>query len=209
MKVLVACEESQAVTKELRALGHEAYSCDVQECSGGHPEWHIQGDVIAQLNKGWDMMIGFPPCTYLTYAGTRHWNNPGRLKNRLDALKFFAALWLAPIDRICLENPKGCASPTIAKYSQEIQPYYFGDGEMKTTWLWLKNLPLLQHYNVPDLFNERTHIDKPEPHSILKTTGKPTYFADGKHRDPKERSKTFPGIAKAMAEQWGNNNATT
>jgi len=148
------------------------------------------------------MLIGFPPCTYLTYAGTRHWNNEGRLEKRLDALQFFAALWLAPIKHICLENPKGCASPTIAKYSQEIQPYYFGDREMKTTWLWLKNLPLLQHYGVDDLLNNQTHTDKPEPHSILKTTGKPTYFADGKTRDAKIRSKTFPGIARALAEQF-------
>ena len=202
MRVLVACEESQAVTIEFRKLGHEAYSCDVQECSGGHPEWHIQGDVLAQLDKGWDMMIGFPPCTYLTYAGTRHWDNPGRLEKRLDALQFFAALWLAPIERICLENPKGCASPTISKYSQEIQPYYFGDCDMKTTWLWLKNLAPLKHYEEDDLFHERTHTDKPEPHSIL-SSGKPTYFADGKTRDPKIRSKTFPGVAQAMAEQWG------
>ena len=203
MRVLIACEESQAVCKEFKKLGHEAYSCDTQECSGGHPEWHIHGDVLEQLGKGWDMMIGFPPCTYLTYAGTRHWDNPGRLENRLGALQFFAALWLAPIEHICLENPKGCASPTIAKYSQEIQPYYFGNRDMKTTWLWLKNLPLLQHYQQNDLFNDRTHTDKPEPHSFLKTSGKPTYFADGKTRDPKERSKTFPGIAKAMANQWG------
>jgi len=201
-RVLLACEESQTVCKEFRANGHEAFSCDIQECSGGHPEWHIVGDVMEIINEGWDMMIGFPPCTYLTYAGTRHWNNEGRLGKRLDALDFFAKLWLAPIDRICLENPKGCASPTIAKYSQEIQPYYFGDDDMKTTWLWLKNLPLLQHYQTDTLFDDKTHVPKPQPHSILKTTGKPTYFADGKTRDPKVRSKTFPGIAAAMATQW-------
>jgi len=208
VSVLIACEESQAVTIEMRKLGIEAYSCDIEPCSGGHPEWHIQGDALEQLDKGWDMMIGFPPCTYLTYAGTRHWNNPGRLQKRLEALSFFAALWLAPIDKICLENPKGCASPVIAKYSQEIQPYYFGDREMKTTWLWLKNLPPLKHYENDDLFNQSTHTEKPEPYSILKTSGKPTYFADGKTRDPKIRSKTFPGIAKAMAKQWGCLHAT-
>jgi len=202
MRILLACEESQAVTVELRKLGHEAWSCDLQETSGEHPEWHIQGDVLPLLKESWDMLIGFPPCTYVTYAGTRHWNNDGRLEKRLDALQFFAALWLAPIKHICLENPKGCASPTIAKYSQEIQPYYFGDREMKTTWLWLKNLPLLQHYGVNDLLNNQTHTDKPDPHSILKTTGKPTYFADGKTRDAKIRSKTFPGIARALAEQF-------
>jgi hypothetical protein len=203
MKILIACEESQAVTIEFRKLGIEAYSCDMLDCSGGHPEWHIKGDAIKEAYSGkYKIMIGFPPCTFLSYAGTRHWNNPGRLEKRLKALDFFAKLWLAPIDMICLENPKGCASPTIAKYSQEIQPYYFGDNEMKTTWLWLKNLPSLLHYELDNLFEQRTHTNKPEPHSILKTTGKPTYFADGKTRDPKLRSKTFHGIAKAMATQW-------
>lgn len=202
MKVLLACEESQAVCIEFRNRGHEAYSCDIQECSGGHPEWHIQGDVLKIINQGWDMMIGFPPCTYLTFAGTRHWNNKGRLENRLEALNFFAKLWLAPIEKICLENPRGCASPVIAQYSQIIQPYYFGDSEQKTTCLWLKNLPLLIHSDQDGLFDNKTHVDKPQPHSIL-SSGKKTYFADGKTRDAKVRSKTFPGIARAMAEQWG------
>ncbi|MBA7527652.1 hypothetical protein ES705_19830 [subsurface metagenome] len=149
------------------------------------------------------MMIGHPPCTYISYAGTRHWNNPGRVFLRLKALDFFAKLWEAPIKKICLENPKGCASPIIAKYSQEIQPYYFGDCEMKTTWLWLKNLPLLQHSNSCTLFYDCTHTEKPKPYSYLKTTGKPTYFSDGATRDPKERSRFWPGIAKSMANQWG------
>ncbi|HDY90137.1 MAG TPA: hypothetical protein ENH82_18715 [bacterium] len=203
MKVLVACEESQVVCIAFRERGHKAYSCDMEPSSGGHPEWHIWGDVIEQLDKGWDMMIAFPPCTYLTFAGTRHWNNQGRVFKRIQALSFFACLYEAPIEKICIENPKGCASPTIAKYSQVIQPYYFGDNDMKTTWLWLRNLPLLIHNETDTLFEQRTHTDKPEPHSILKTTGKPTYFTDGKTRDPKVRSKTFPGIANAMAEQWG------
>lgn len=202
MKILVACEESQAVTIAFRNKGHEAYSCDIQDCSGGHPEWHFKGNVFDYMTSDFDMMIGFPPCTYLTYAGTRHWNNPGRLEKRLDALNFFAKMWTAPIEKICLENPQGCASPTIAKYSQIIQPYYFGDSEQKTTCLWLKNLPLLQHTEFDDLFSVKTHVEKPEPFSIL-SSGKKTYFADGKHRDPKLRSKTFPGIAQAMADQWG------
>lgn len=201
MKILIACEESQAVTIEFRKLGHEAFSCDIQECSGGHPEWHIQGDIFDILYNGWDMLIGFPPCTYLTYTETQHWNNPGRLEKRLDALNFFAKLWTAPIDKICLENPKGCASPVIAKYSQVIQPYYFGDNEQKTTWLWLKNLPLLIHSKEDDLFFKKTHVEKPEPHGIL-SSGKKTYFSDGKTRDSKIRSKTFPGIARVMAHQW-------
>ena len=204
LRILIACEESQAVCIAFREQGHEAYSCDIQPCSGGKPEWHIQGDALKEAYSGkYDMMIGFPPCTYLTYAGTRHWNNPGRLKNRLEALQFFAALWLAPIDKICLENPKGCASPTIAKYSQIIQPYYFGDSEQKTTCLWLKGLDPLIHTEYDDLFTLRTHVEKPEPHGVL-STGKKTYFSDGKTRDPKVRSKTFPGIAAAMSKQWGN-----
>ncbi len=201
MRVLIACEESQAVCIEFRKLGHKAYSCDTQECSGRHPVWHLLGDVFDYINQGWDMMIGFPPCTYLTYAGTRHWNNPGRLEKRLDALNFFAKLWTAPIDKICLENPKGCASPTIAKYNQVIQPYYFGDSDKKATYLWLKNLPLLIHTKETDMFYEKTHTDKPV-HSAIYPSGKKAYFTE-KSRDPKLRSKTFPGIAKAMAEQWG------
>jgi len=202
MKILLACEESQIVCIEMRKRGHEAYSCDILPCSGGHPEWHIQDDVLKHLNDDWDMMIGFPPCTYISYARTRHWNSSGRLIKRLAALQFFAELWLSPIDKICLENPRGCASPTIAKYSQVIQPYYFGDSEQKTTCLWLKNLPKLEHYDEDDLFNKKTHVQKPQPHGIL-SSGKKTYFTDGKTRDPIVRSKTFPTIAKAMAEQWG------
>lgn len=202
MKVLVACEESQAVTKEFRRLGHEAYSCDLQDCSGGHPEWHIQGSVLDQLNKGWDLLIGHPPCTYLSYAGTSSWNAPGRVFKRIQALEFFATLWEAPIEKICLENPKGCASPTIAKYSQEIQPYYFGDPHLKTTWLWLKNLPLLTYQEETDLFSAATSTGKPEPISI-DCTGKKRYFTDAINRSSIARSKTFPGIARAMAEQWG------
>jgi hypothetical protein len=120
---------------------------------------------------------------------------------RLDALNFFAQLWLAPIEKICLENPKGCASPTIAKYTQEIQPYYFGDCDMKTTWLWLKNLPQLTHNERDGLFEKRTHTDKPEPHSV-EASGKKRYFTDGKCTEWSARSKTFSGIAEAMATQW-------
>ena len=203
MKILIACEESQTVALAFRSEGHKAYSCDIQECSGGHPEWHIQGDALEQAYSGeYDMMIGHPPCTYLSYAGIRHWNNSGRLEQRLEALDFFAKLWLAPIDKICLENPKGCASPVIAKYSQEIQPYYFGDSDLKTTWLWLKNLPLLIHPKEDDLFFKKSHVDKPEPYAIL-SSGKKIYFCDGKTRSAKVRSKTFQGIADAMADQWG------
>jgi len=205
MRVLVACEFSQIVTKAFRARGHEAYSCDLLPTEG-NPEWHIQGDVrhILGLRKGWDLMIGHPPCTYLSYAATAHWNKPGRCKKRLEALEFFRQLWEAPIEKICLENPKGCASPIIAKYSQEIQPYYFGDRHIKTTWLWLKNLPLLQHQKNDTLWKQSTHTSKPEPISIDNTErSKKRYFVDAKVRNPHHRSRFWPGIAKAMAEQWG------
>ncbi len=208
MKILVACEESQAVTIAFRQRGHEAYSCDLQECSGGKPEWHIQGDALQEAYSGkYDMMIGHPPCTYLSYAGIGYWNDKGRVLKRLEALQFFAKLWEAPIEKICLENPKGCASPTIAKYSQSIQPYYFGDPHIKTTWLWLKGLPKLV-YSEGDMFTEQTKIDKPEP-IYIDSNGKKRYFTDamsasnGQAIRAKDRSKTFPGIANAMAEQWG------
>lgn len=200
MRVLVACEESQAVCIAFRERGHEAYSCDILPCSGGHPEWHIQDDVLRHLNDGWDMIIAHPPCTYLSYAATSVWNKEGRLRKRLDALEFFAQLWLAPINKICIENPMGCASPTIAKYTQVIQPYFFGDEESKRTCLWLKNLPEL----IP------TNIVKPKIYAYYKTgkkKGKPIYGNDYlKFSEDRGqiRSKTFPGIAKAMAEQWGS-----
>jgi len=202
MKVLIACEESQIVCEAFRNKGHEAYSCDLQPCSGNHMEWHMQTDVLLHLNDGWDMMIGHPPCTYISYAGTAWWNRPGRCQKRLEALDFFRRLWEAPINKICLENPKGCASPTIAKYSQEIQPYFFGDGDLKTTWLWLKNLPPLIHAAEDELFIKKTHTQRPGPLSIDKS-GHKRYFTDGPSRKSIIRSKTFQGIADAMAEQWG------
>lgn len=168
LRVLVACEESQTVTKAFRAAGHEAFSCDIQSCSGGYPEWHIQDDVLNHLADGWDLMIGHPPCTYISYAGTGHWNKPGRLKKRMNALIFFMALWEAPITFIALENPKSCASPVIKKYDQEIQPYYFGDNAIKTTWLWLKNLPLLHPTNL---------LPKPKP-IYIDQKGKQRHFTD-------------------------------
>lgn len=202
MRILIACEESQTVCKAFRARGHEAYSADIQDCTGGKPEWHIKGDVLETLDQGWDMMIGHPPCTYISYAGTAHWNNPGRLEKRLKALEFFSRLWLAPIDKICLENPKSCASPTIAKYSQEIQPFYFGEQHYKTTWLWLKGLDQLIHHEEADMFNDRTHVDKPEPISV-DASGKNRHWTDTRQGDRQiSRSKTFQSIADAMADQW-------
>lgn len=208
MKVLVACEESQTVCKAFRARGHEAFSCDVQPCSGGHPEWHIQGDVLNVLYDDWDLMIAHPPCTYLSYAGIRHWNNEGRLEKRLDALQFFAALWQAPIEKICVENPMGCASPTIVKYTQIIQPYYFGDTESKRTCLWLKNLPKLKHQRKNDMFELSTHVES-KIYGYYKNgnkVGQPIYgnvYLKYSEDRGKIRSVTYQGIANAMAEQWG------
>ncbi len=208
-KVLVACEESQVVCKAFRAKGHEAYSCDLQDCSGGHPEWHIKGDALKEAyGGGYDMMIAHPPCTYLTYAGTAHWNAPGRLKKRLEALELFARFWEAPIHYICIENPRGCASPTIAKYSQEIHPWHFGDPQTKATWLWLKKLPPLTYATANTLFEDKSTADV--IHTMFyktgKKAGKPISWTDcytpGEERG-KLRSKTFPGIAQAFADQWG------
>ena len=203
MKILVACEESQAVTKELRALGHEAYSCDLQECSGGHPKWHIQGDAIeTAYGEHWDMMIAHPPCTYLAVSGAR-WlynkdgsRNEDRWSKKEDALKFVRVLMDAPIDRIAIENPISMISSEIRKPEQIIQPYEFGHPLAKATCLWLKNLPLLQPTNVV------------EPEYVTSGTGRKwskwfweTSLIPYKDRG-KARSKTFDGIAKAMAEQW-------
>jgi hypothetical protein len=203
VRVLVACEFSGIVRDAFARRGHDAWSCDIlpTEKAGNH----IQGDVREVLNNGWDLMIAHPPCTYLSYAGTSHWNEPGRIAKRLEALDFFRVLWEAPIDRICLENPKGCASPVIAKYTQQIQPFYWGDSAYKTTWLWLKNLPALTHENSDTLFCGRTAVPPPEPIYVDKS-GKNRHHTDhfgaGKDR-AKERAKFWPGIAEAMASQWG------
>jgi len=154
MKVLVACEESQEVCKAFRALGHEAYSCDILPCSGGHPEWHIQGDAIIEAYSGkYDMMIAHPPCTYLSNAGACHLYPKGvlneeRLTKGIDAVYFFRRLLDAPIPRICVENPVQSKVFGIEKYTQIIQPYQFGHPMAKKTCLWLKGLPPLIPTNV-------------------------------------------------------------
>lgn len=214
MKVLIACEESQTVCKAFRALGHEAYSCDIQECSGGHPEWHIQGDAITEAYRGggYDMMIAHPPCTYISYAGIR-WFNIHRYGNAAieridkmnDAIKFFLLMWNAPIGKICIENPRGFIQ-NFLKPSQTIQPYYFGDETSKTTLLWLKGLEPLAHTKGNDLFNTKTHVFK----GAMCSSGSEALFGThtlrlSKAERSKLRSKTFPGIAQAMALQWGGN----
>jgi hypothetical protein len=205
MRVLVACEESQAVTKEFRRLGHEAYSCDIIQCSGGHPEWHLQQDVTPLLKEKWDMIIAFPPCTFLTVTGNRWFNEEKygekaikRKADREEAVKFFMMLANANCEKIAIENPVGIMSTTWRKPDQIIQPYMFGDSFEKKTCLWLKGLPPL----VP------TNVVEP-PARVQFDSGKsmPGWYAEAwslpKEERAKLRSKTFPGIAKAMAEQWG------
>jgi hypothetical protein len=208
MKILVACEESQAVTIELRKRGHEAYSCDILPCSGGHPEWHVQDDVSGLLKSfNWDMIIAFPPCTYLTVTGNRWFNIERygekaikRHADREEAIEFFMMFANAKCDKIAIENPIGVMSSEWRKPDQIIHPYYFGDPERKSTCLWLKGLPALEHY-------KENYV---EPNIIKYKNGKGTdskWHMDTMKLPPKERSKarskTFSGIAKAMAEQWG------
>lgn len=203
MKVLVACEESQAVTIELRKLGHEAYSCDVIPCSGGHPEWHLQQDVIPLLKEKWDMIIAFPPCTYLSNAGAcRLYPKKGQLNlerynKGLEAKEFFLKILNADCPRIAVENPVSSRVFEMPKHSQEIQPWMFGHPYTKKTRLWLKGLPNLVPTNV---------VEPIAPYCPAGTGRKSRdkYGAAKRGEDAKNRAKTFPGIAKAMAEQWGN-----
>lgn len=206
MKVLLACEESQEVCKRFREKGHEAYSCDIQDCSGGHPKWHIKGDVLEVINNGWDLMIAFPPCTYLTVAGMR-WlkTDKTRYNKLLEARDFFLKLWAAPIEKIGIENPVGWMNTNWRKPTQIIEPYYFGDNEKKRTCLWLKGLSRLNGL-IEVAMNPKKY--KPKPYqTIINKKGRTinVYFANRLEDigNSKARSKTFPGIAKAMAEQWG------
>lgn len=228
MKILVACEESQAVTKEFRAKGHETYSCDIIECSGGHPEWHIKADVLPILNGNcqfettdgekhnldgkWDMIIAFPPCTYLTNAGTRHFslkcNSVEKVEKRIElrsqAKDFFMKFVEADCDKIVIENPVGFMNSNYRKPDQIVHPYYFGDNAKKRTCFWIKGLEKLNYTNV---------LPEPSPMYICegeKSKGKKIGWCEGmrgikggQEERAKARSKTFPGIAKAMAEQWG------
>ena len=205
MKILIACEESQAVTKEFRALGHEAYSCDIEPCSGGHPEWHLQQDVTKLLKDKWDMIIAFPPCTYLTVTGNRWFNIEKygekaiqRHKDRDDAIKFFMMFANANCEKIVIENPVGIMSSEFKKPNQIINPFQFGDAFEKKTCLWIKGLPNLKSTNI---------VDVPERTKFASGKTMASWYADAfklpKKERAKLRSKTFPGIAKAMAEQWG------
>lgn len=205
MKVLIACEFSGIVRDAFVAKGHNAWSCDLLPTE--KPGNHIQGDVLEILNDSWDLMIAHPPCTYLSYAATAHWNKPGRAEKRKEAMDFFMQLYNAPIPKICVENPRGYPMIAFRSADQIIQPYYFGDREMKTTCLWLKNLPCLAHFEQDGLFgNQKTHTKKPEP-SYVKPDGTPRYFTEKQSPSPerwKNRSRFWPSIAKAMAEQWSD-----
>lgn len=202
MRVLVACEFSGRVREAFAKRGHDTWSCDLLPTEiSGH---HIQGDVLSILGDGWDLMIAHPPCIYLSYVGIRHWNKLGRKKKREAAMAFFLALINAPIERICVENPVGLPNTEYRKPDQLIHPYYFGEPYQKRTCLWLKGLPKLKY--------EETIIEKPKPLYFSKgkkTKGKPINWVEGlmclgSHEDrQKARSKTFQGIANAMAEQWG------
>lgn len=224
MKVLIACEESQRVCIAFRNRGHEAYSCDIQEPSGGHPEWHILGDALKAIEGGqvttmdgktheigrWDLLIAHPPCTYLTVSGNRYFNvdkygNKARerLLARLDAARFFLAFALSDIPKIAVENPVGVMSTLFRKPDQIIQPYFFGDNARKTTCLWLKGLHQLEPTNVvePGQILEGGYSVNASANYATDENGKILRWSDP--RTAKERSKTFPGIAEAMAEQWG------
>lgn len=199
MKVLVACEESQRVCLAFREKGHEAYSCDIQPCSGGHPEWHIQGDAIELLKIKWDMIIAHPPCTYLSNAGAVRMFPKGKLdKERyvkaLKAKEFFMKFLEADCPKICVENPMPLSIMNMPKPDCIIQPYEFGEAYSKRTYLWLKGLQPLMPTTVI-VSGIRPWVDS--------TGGKGRKGQRGIARSQKERSKTFPGIAKAMAEQWG------
>lgn len=223
MRVLIGCEESQAICKAFREKGHEAYSCDIQECSGGHPEWHIIGDILEVIKGGWfvtqsgtriyidkwDMAIFHPPCTFLSRAGQAHKSRSEEIRKYREeqaalAIEFIKKLWDSPIPKICIENPVGVANTRWRKPSQIVHPYYFGDGEMKETCFWIKGLPRLN--GDPNIDKIR---DKPKPtRTRIGADGKVKneyfcYRMDRKSNAAKLKSKTFPGIAKAMADQWG------
>lgn len=220
LKILIACEESQAITKEFRSLGYEAFSCDLLPCSGGHPEWHIQGDVFEIIDRGWDLMIAHPPCTFLSASGAAwyyhpedkhlpidqrrpHPNYPNRYKDREDAIDFVRKLADANIPRIAIENPIGSLSSAWRKPDQIIQPWMFGDKASKATCLWLKGLPLITPTDVVDRGEFFEWTDK---NGKVKRQPMWYYKALSEAKTPAQRrtlrSKTFTGMARAIANQW-------
>ena len=209
MRILIGCEESQIVCKAFRERGHEAYSCDIQPPSGGHPEWHIQEDCLKVIyREHWDMLIAFPPCTYFANAGLHYLKTKPERKEQLQQMfDLTLKIWNAPAQFIAIENPIGWLNTNWMKPTQIIQPYYFGEPELKTTCLWLKNLPALEYSHQDDLFAKKTATERPEPNGYcIRKSGKNAskkynyYWRQGK--SAKQRSKTFEGIAKQMAKQW-------
>lgn len=204
MKVLVACEESQTVTKAFRKLGHEAYSCDIQECSGGHPEWHLMQDVTELLGQDWDLIIAHPPCTYLSHAGARWLYPKGKLNEAryakgLEARDFFDLFLNCKCEKVAIENPIPSAIYGLPNHTQAIQPWMFGDEAQKKTLLWLKGLPNLEPTKI---------VGKGEMVTYASGKKKAKWFMDAAHsataaERAKKRSVTFQGIADAMAAQWG------
>ena len=202
MKVLIACEESQTVCKAFRELGHEAYSCDIQDCSGGHPEWHFKQDVLPLLKQHWDLIIAHPPCTYLSNAGARWlWAggqlNEERYKKGLAGKDFFMMFYNCDCKHVAIENPIPSNVYQLPKPSQIVQPFEYGEPWSKKTCLWLKGLPTL------------TPTDIVQDHKPYCTSGSYSQTHDPRYKgfsrkggSAKSRSKTFEGIAKAMAQQW-------
>jgi len=233
MRVLIGCEESQAVCKEFRRLGHEAFSCDLKPCSGGHPEWHIKRDIIDVINGAfcqfgqfwtedgmpnppikWDFIGLHPVCTKMTLSGNRTYGKgKERHGERLDAVEWTITLWQLACknaNHVYLENPMGAMNTDIRMPKpQIIHPFYFGDEFQKTTCLWLQNLPKLIHCEKDNLFENKTHVGKGEMVKFKSGNVMPKWYADAwklpEFARKELRSKTFPGIAKAMAEQWGGN----
>ncbi len=221
MKVLIACEESQRVCIAFRKRGHDAFSCDLKPCSGGHPEWHIRQNCLQVLNgrcqfktcngdsyfvDRWDLIIAHPPCTYLANSGASYLDierygdyAKERLKKRDEAIQFVLKIWNCDCDKVCIENPLGFIQE-VMPYSQLIQPYYFGDPEKKSTLLWLRGLPLLK-------IDRRKFVKPIMVYSHYESTFVPRW-KEKTRLFPNElrqtlRSKTFPGIAEAFAENWG------
>jgi hypothetical protein len=202
-RILIACEESQAVTIEFRKLGYEAFSCDLLQCSGGYPEWHLKDDIFNVLKQHWDLMIAFPPCTDLAVSGARHFERKKLDGSQDKSIKFFMDIINAPVEKIAVENPIGIMSGIYRKPDQIIQPWQFGDKAQKSTCLWLKNLPKLIPTNI---------VEKGEFFEFVSKKGEKKrmpmwyYKALQEAKTPEQRrtlrSKTFKGIAEAMANQW-------
>lgn len=202
MRVLIACEESQTVCLAFRNKGHNAFSCDILPTSGNKPQWHYQQDVLPLLQQDWDLIIAFPPCTDLAVSGTRHFAKKIASGQQQKSIEFFLEFTNLKCSRVAIENPVGIMSNIYRKPDQIIQPWFFGDPYQKKTCLWLKGLKPLIHKSKPDLFGDDvTHTHAGD--FITTPSGKrlPKWYSDDK--TGKGRSKTFNGIANAMADQWG------